>query len=100
MLPGPGEASRQLGPEDQILAVAQGDQDFEASLICSFATSCAKSKAKKARPCACRFARRCRRSSVRKIVNIVRDEVKLTANLATAKLIEVSSEDGSASPWV
>ena len=26
---GPAEASRQLGPEDQILGVAQGDQDFE-----------------------------------------------------------------------
>lgn len=94
---GPAEASRQLGPEDQILGVAQGDSDFEDVIDMQLRYIVRKIKGEKGTTV--RLLIRpgdAADPSVRKIVSIVRDEVKLTANLATAKLIEVPTNDGSA----
>lgn len=94
---GPAEASRQLGPEDQILGVAQGDDEFEDVIDMQLRYIVRKIKGEKGTTV--RLLIRpgdAADPSVRKIVSIVRDEVKLTANLATAKLIEVPSNDGSA----
>jgi carboxyl-terminal processing protease len=96
LLPGgPAEATGLLGPEDQILAVAQGDSEFEDVVDMQLRYIVRKIKGEKnttvrllihpgdaADP------------SVRKIVPIVRDEVKITSNLASADLITVPSEDG------
>ncbi len=93
---GPAEASRQLSPEDQILGVAQGDDEFEDVIDMQLRYIVRKIKGEKGTTV--RLLIRpgdAADPSVRKIVSIVRDEVKLTANLATAKLIEVPNSDGS-----
>ncbi len=91
LLPGgPAEESRQLEPEDEILGVAQGDGDFEDVIDMELRYIVRKIKGEKGTTV--RLLIRpgdAADPSVRKIVSIVRDEVKLTANLAEAKLITV-----------
>ena len=87
---GPAERSRLLGPEDQILGVAQGDEEFEDVVDLQLRYIVRKIKGEKGTTV--RLLIRpgdTTDPSVREIVPIVRDEVKLTANLATAKLINV-----------
>ena len=87
---GPAERSRLLGPEDQILGVAQGDKEFEDVVDLQLRYIVRKIKGEKGTTV--RLLIRpgdTTDPSVREIVPIVRDEVKLTANLATAKLINV-----------
>lgn len=96
---GPAERSRLLGPEDQILGVAQGDEEFEDVVDMQLRYIVRKIKGEKGTTV--RLLIRpgdASDPSVRKIVPIVRDEVKLTANLASAKLIEVPDESGTNVP--
>lgn len=96
---GPAERSRLLGPEDQILGVAQGDDEFEDVVDMQLRYIVRKIKGEKGTTV--RLLIRpgdASDPSVRKIVPIVRDEVKLTANLASAKLIEVPNESGETIP--
>ena len=91
LLPGgPAEESRQLKPEDEILGVAQGDSKFEDVIDMQLRYIVRKIKGEKGttvrlliRPGGAADP------SVRKVVALVRDEVKLTANLAEGKLISV-----------
>jgi len=93
---GPAEESRQLEPEDQILGVGQGkDGEFEDVVDLELRYIVRKIKGEKGT--IVRLLIRPGESadpSVRKEVTIVRDEVKLTANLAEAQLITVPTEDG------
>lgn len=96
LLPGgPAEESRQLEPEDQILAVAQGEEgEFEDVVDLELRYIVRKIKGEKGTTV--RLLIRPGDSadpSVRKEVSIVRDEVKLTANLATSTLITVPVDD-------
>jgi carboxyl-terminal processing protease len=101
LLPGgPAERSRLLGPEDQILAVAQGKNgEFEDVVDMQLRYIVRKIKGEKntlvrllihpgdaADP------------SIRKDISITRDEVKLTANLASAKLISLPLDDQKTIP--
>ncbi|MEM1222600.1 MAG: carboxy terminal-processing peptidase [Verrucomicrobiota bacterium] len=92
---GPAEASRELSEEDQILGVAQGvEGEFEDVVDMQLRYIVRKIKGEK--DTIVRLLIRpgdASDPSVRKIVSIVRGEVKLTANLATAKLIEVPVSD-------
>ncbi|TVP80169.1 MAG: hypothetical protein EA353_04635 [Puniceicoccaceae bacterium] len=96
---GPAERSRLLGPNDQILGVAQGDEEFEDVVDMQLRYIVRKIKGEKGT-----IVRLLIRPgdatdpSVRKIVPIERDEVKLTANLAKARLIEVPNESGDIIP--
>jgi carboxyl-terminal processing protease len=91
LLPGgPAEESRQLKPEDEILGVAQGEGEFEDVIDMQLRYIVRKIKGEKGttvrlliRPGGAADP------SVRKVVSLVRDEVKLTANLAEGKLISV-----------
>lgn len=100
LLPGgPAEESRQLEPEDQIHGVAQGDEAFEDVVDMELRYIVRQIKGEKGTTV--RLLIRPGDSSdpsVRKIVSIVRDEVKLTANLASATLITVPVEDGRTVP--
>lgn len=100
LLPGgPAEESRQLEAEDQILGVAQGDGEFEDVVDLELRYIVRKIKGEKGTKV--RLLIRPGDSadpSVRKEVTIVRDEVKLTANLAEAKLITVPVDDGRTVP--
>lgn len=92
---GPAERSGLLGPEDQILGVAQGDEEFEDVVDMQLRYIVRKIKGEEGTTV--RLLIRpgdASDPSVRKIVPIVRDEVKLTANLASAKLIEVPNGAG------
>ncbi|MEM8867973.1 MAG: carboxy terminal-processing peptidase, partial [Verrucomicrobiota bacterium] len=88
---GPAEASRALSEEDEILGVAQGeDGEFEDVVDMQLRYIVRKIKGEK--DTTVRLLIRpgdASDPSVRKVVSIVRGEVKLTANLATAKLVEV-----------
>ncbi|MGB0419114.1 MAG: carboxy terminal-processing peptidase, partial [Opitutales bacterium] len=95
---GPAERSNLLSAEDQILAVAQGEDGvFEDVVDMQLRYIVRKIKGKKGS-----FVRlRIRPGdaadpSVRKDITIQRDEVKLTANLASAQLIEVPNDHGQA----
>lgn len=96
---GPAERSRLLGAEDQILGVAQGDEEFEDVVDMQLRYIVRKIKGEKGTTV--RLLIRpgdAADPSVRKIVPIVRGEVKLTANLATAKLITVPISDQATVP--
>jgi carboxyl-terminal processing protease len=96
---GPAERSRLLEPEDQILGVAQGDGEFEDVVDMQLRYIVRKIKGEK--NTTVRLLIRpgdAADPSVRKIVPIVRGEVKLTANLATAKLISVPVDDKKTIP--
>ena len=96
---GPAERSGLLGPEDQILGVAQGDEEFDDVVDMQLQYIVRKIKGEKSTTV--RLLIRpgdASDPSVRKIVPIVRDEVKLTANLASANLIEVPDESGGIVP--
>lgn len=92
---GPAEESRLLGPEDQILGVAQGkDGEFEDVVDMQLRYIVRKIKGEK--NTIVRLLIRpgdASDPSVRKDISITRDEVKLTANLASGKLISVPVDD-------
>ena len=92
---GPAEASGKLAPEDKILGVAQGrNGEFEDVIDMRLRYIVRKIKGKKGT-----IVRLLIRPgdaldpSARKEVSIIRNEVKLTANLATAQLITVPHEE-------
>ncbi|ADE55138.1 carboxy terminal-processing peptidase [Coraliomargarita akajimensis] len=93
---GPAEESGLLSPNDQILGVAQGkDGAFEDVVDMQLRYIVRKIKGKK--DTIVRLLIRpgdAADPSVRKDISIVRGEVKLTANLATGKLITVPTETG------
>ena len=96
---GPAERSRLLEPEDQILGVAQGDEEFDDVVDMQLRYIVRKIKGEK--NTTVRLLIRpgdAADPSVRKIVPIVRGEVKLTANLATGKLISVPINDEATVP--
>ncbi len=92
---GPAEESRLLHPEDQILGVAQGKNgEFEDVVDMQLRYIVRKIKGEK--NTIVRLLIRpgdAADPSVRKDISITRDEVKLTANLASAKLISVPVND-------
>lgn len=100
LLPGgPAERSRLLEAEDEILGVAQGDEEFEDIVDMQLRYIVRKIKGEKGTTV--RLLVRpgdASDPSVRKIVPILRDEVKLTANLASGKLITVPTGEGETTP--
>lgn len=91
---GPAERSNQLKAEDEILGVAQGDEEFEDVIDMQLQYIVRKIKGPK--ETVVRLLIRPGDSSdpsARKIVSLVRDEVKLTANLASAKVIYLPGKD-------
>lgn len=92
---GPAEESRKISPEDQILGVAQGkDGEFEDVVDMQLRYIVRKIKGDK--NTIVRLLIRpgdASDPSVRKDISITRDEVKLTANLASGKLISVPISD-------
>jgi carboxyl-terminal processing protease len=85
---GPAERSRALFPEDEIHGVAQGDGEFEDVVDLQLKSIVRKIKGKKGT--LVRLMIKPGDSadpSTRKIVELKRDEVKLTANLASAKIL-------------
>ena len=93
---GPAERSNLLNAEDQILAVAQGqDGIFEDVVDMQLRYIVRKIKGKKGSYVRLRIhPSDAADPSVRKDILIQRDEVKLTANLASAQLIEVPNDRG------
>lgn len=100
LLPGgPAERSGHLRPGDQILGVAQGDDEFENVIDRQLSYIVRKIKGPKGstvrlliRPDSAIDP------SERKIIRIVRDQVKLTENLASAKLITVPGNGNKPTP--
>lgn len=91
---GPAEGSGKLEPTDTIMAVAQGKEDFVDVVEMKLRKIVKKIKGPKntevrllikpgdaADP------------SERKVVSLIRDEIKLTANLAKASIIQVPADD-------
>jgi carboxyl-terminal processing protease len=96
---GPAERSRLLEPEDQIMGVAQGNEEFEDVVDMQLRYIVRKIKGEKGTTVRLLIhPGDASDPSMRKIVPIVRGEVKLTANLATAKLITVPTEGDKTVP--
>ena len=96
---GPAERSRLLKAEDQILGVAQGGEEFDDVVDMQLRYIVRKIKGKKGTTVRLLIhPGEASDPSVRKIVSIVRGEVKLTANLATGKLISVPAGDNETVP--
>lgn len=97
---GPAEESGLLGAEDQILGVAQGkDGEFEDVVDMQLRYIVRKIKGEK--NTIVRLLIRpgdAADPSVRKDISIVRDEVKLTANLATGTLLQIPQPCGELIP--
>ena len=91
---GPAEKSNQLKAKDEIIGVAQGDAEFEDVIDMSLTYIVRKIKGPKntivrllVRPGDTADP------SARKIVSLKRDEVKLTANLASAKAYTIPARE-------
>ena len=95
---GPAERSNELKAEDEIMGVAQGDEEFEDVIDMQLQYIVRKIKGPK--ESIVRLLIRPGDStdpSARKIVSLVRDEVKLTANLASAKVVMLPNKDRTTS---
>ena len=91
---GPAERSNEPKAEDEILGVAQGDGEFEDVIDMQLRYIVRKIKGPKGT--IVRLLIRPGDSSnpsTRKIISLTRDEVKLTANLASAKVVYVPSKN-------
>ena len=94
LLPGgPAEASEELSPDDKIVGVAQGDDDFEDVIDMKLRNIVKKIKGPKNTKVRLEIIPAGADPGDRKIVSLIRDEIKLTANLARAEIIEVPHED-------
>lgn len=91
---GPAERSKSLSAEDEILGVAQGDDAFED--VVDMQLKYIVRKIKGAKGTTVRLLIRPGETSdpsARKIVSLRRDEVKLTANLASARIFSLPVND-------
>jgi carboxyl-terminal processing protease len=96
---GPAEESGLLHDEDKILAVAQGkDGEFEDVVDMQLRYVVRKIKGEKDTIVRLLIRSGSEGDSARKEVSITRGEVKLTANLASAKLIDIPDADGELIP--
>ncbi|MDP0497031.1 MAG: carboxy terminal-processing peptidase [Verrucomicrobiota bacterium JB024] len=91
---GPAERSRELDPEDKILAVAQGKDGEFVDVVGMKLTKIVKMIRGKEGTLVRLLVRPAKGDpSDRKVVNLVRDEIKLTANLASAEVFDVPAGD-------
>ena len=95
---GPAEESGLLHDEDKILGVAQGDGEFEDIVDMQLRYVVRKIKGEKGTVVRLLIRPGSSDPSARKVVSITRGEVKLTANLASAKLIDIPGSDGELIP--
>ena len=92
LLPGgPAEASRELEPEDVILKVAQGEEDFVDVVDMKLSKIVELIKGPKDTIVRLEI-RPIKDSSSSKTINIIRDRIKLTANLASSTMHNISNE--------
>ena len=93
LLPGgPAEASRELEPEDIILQVAQGEGEFVDVVEMKLSKIVELIKGPKDTLVSLKV-RPFTNPSTTKIVKIIRDKIKLTANLASASLHKVTTNN-------
>jgi len=94
LLPGgPAKASEQLGKDDKIVGVAQGDDDFVDVIDMKLQKIVKLIKGPKNTKVRLEIVPAGADPGERKIVSLIRDEIKLTANLARAEIIEVPHGD-------
>ena len=93
LLPGgPAEASRQLQPEDIILKVAQGENEFVDVVNMKLSKIVELIKGPKDTLVRLEIMPIQDKASLKK-VSIIREKIKLTANLATAEIHKIPSKD-------
>ena len=94
LLPGgPAKASEELGKDDKIVGVAQGDDEFVDVVDMNLQKIVKLIKGPKNTKVRLEIIPAGADPSDRKIVSLIRDEIKLTANLARAEIIEVPRGD-------
>jgi len=93
LLPGgPAEASRELEPEDVILKVAQGEEDFVDVVDMKLSKIVELIKGPKDTIVRLEI-RPIKDSSSSKTIKIIRDRIKLTANLASSTIHKIQSDE-------
>ena len=94
LLPGgPAKASEQLGKDDKIVGVAQGDDEFVDVIDMKLQKIVKLIKGPKNTKVRLQIVPAGADPGERKTVSLIRDEIKLTANLARAEIIEVPHGD-------
>ncbi len=94
LLPGgPAESSKELKAEDKIVGVAQGDDDFVDVVDMKLRKIVKLIKGPKNTKVRLEIMPAGADPGDRKVVPLIRDEVKLTSNLARAEIIQVPSND-------
>jgi len=94
LLPGgPAEGSEELDPDDKIVGVAQGDDEFVDVVDMKLRKIVKLIKGPKNTKVRLEVIPAGADPGDRKIVSLIRDTIKLTANLARAEIIEVPHKD-------
>ena len=97
---GPAEACRQLEPEDIILKVGQGESGEFVDVVDMKLTKIVELIKGPKDTVVRLFIKPGKSPSERKTVNITRDRIKLTANLASATVHEAPAPEGDKTPTV
>lgn len=90
---GPAERSKQLKPNDKILAVAQGEKEFVDVIGMKLRKTVRLIRGEKGTVVRLLIRPADGSPTDKKIVSLTRDEIRLTSNLSEAKLYEIKRND-------
>lgn len=90
---GPAERSKELKPNDKILGVAQGEKEFVDIIGMKLRKAVSLIRGAQGTPVRLLIQPADGGIEDRKIVTISRDEIRLTSNLAEAKIFEIPNND-------
>lgn len=92
---GPAERSKELKPNDKILSVAQGDKEFVDVIGMKLKKTVRLIRGEKGTPVRLLIQPADGGPTDKKIVTLTRDEIRLTSNLAEAKLYEMKRDNNT-----
>lgn len=90
---GPAERSKELKPNDKILAVSQGDKEFVDIIGMKLRKAVSLIRGDRGTPVRLLIRPADGELNDRKIVSLIRDEIRLTSNLAEANIYEIKKDN-------
>lgn len=92
---GPAERSKELKPNDRILAVAQGDKEFVDIIGMKIRKAVGMIRGDRGTLVRLLIRPADGDPDDRKIISLIRDEIRLTSNLAEAKIYEIKKDNNT-----